>query len=64
MYDEMLMLAVCIDVLAVDALGLVGQLIDKMFKNPPAKDEAADKNLSGYSSRADKADPDDWMSAA
>lgn len=47
----------------VDALGLVGQLLDKMFKNAPPRDEAKPKNVSGYASRADRADPEDWKAA-
>ena len=47
----------------VDALGLIGQLLDHMFKNPSAKPEAEAKNKSGYSSNADRAEPSDWMQA-
>jgi predicted phage terminase large subunit-like protein len=47
----------------VDALGLLGQLLDVMFKNPPSKEDEEPKNKSGYTSRADRAEPDDWMTA-
>jgi len=45
----------------VDALGLVGQLIDKMFKNPPEKPAPSDANKSGYTARNDVARAEDWM---
>lgn len=46
----------------VDALGLIGQLLDKMFKNPPPKSDPGTQNKSGYSSRGDNATPSDWQS--
>jgi predicted phage terminase large subunit-like protein len=45
----------------VDALGLVGQLIDKMFKNTAPKADTQ-KNLTGYTSKHDGgATPGDWQ---
>ncbi len=46
----------------VDALGLVGQLLDKMFKNKPSKPEPGEANKSGYRSKSDIAAPGDWQS--
>lgn len=43
----------------VDALGLVGQLLDKMFKHAPAKPDEP-KGFKDYKPRLDVAQPDDW----
>lgn len=43
----------------VDALGLVGQLLDKMFKNPPAKEEPA-KKFNDYRATTGGERADDW----
>lgn len=45
----------------VDALGLVGQLLDKMFKNKPSQPEPGTGNKSGYRSQNDTAAPGDWV---
>jgi len=44
----------------VDALGLVGQLLDKMFMNPPPKEDPA-KKFSDYSARQPSERVDDWQ---
>lgn len=44
----------------VDALGLVGQLLDKMFKNAPPKVEELPKRTD-YRPREDTAQPGDWQ---
>lgn len=44
----------------VDALGLVGQLLDKMFKNAPAKADDPAKRTD-YRSRDDHAEAGDWQ---
>ncbi|MEN6545302.1 MAG: phage terminase large subunit [Armatimonadia bacterium] len=44
----------------VDALGLVGQLLDKMFKNAPEKVEQK-QTFSDYATKHATAEPDDWM---
>jgi predicted phage terminase large subunit-like protein len=44
----------------VDALGLVGQLLDKMFKNASAKVEEQ-KKFSDYRARDNIASDNDWM---
>lgn len=46
----------------VDALGLIGQLLDKMISGQAAKSPAISKNPSGYSARRSEAQPDDWIS--
>lgn len=43
----------------VDALGLVGQLLDKMFKNPPSKEDPP-KKFNDYRARTDSERADDW----
>lgn len=43
----------------VDALGLVGQLLDKMFKNPPPKEDPP-KKFNDYRARTDSERADDW----
>lgn len=45
----------------VDALGLVGQLLDKMFKNSPPKEDPA-KKFNDYSARQPSERVDDWQS--
>ena len=45
----------------VDALGLVGQLLDRMFKNAPPKAEEPAKRID-YRVREDSAQPADWQS--
>jgi predicted phage terminase large subunit-like protein len=45
----------------VDALGLVGQLLDKMFKNKPSKPGKPD-GMTDYKPRVDTAVPGDWQS--
>lgn len=44
----------------VDALGLVGQLLDKMFKNAPLKPDPLAKRTD-YRSRDDHAEAGDWQ---
>jgi hypothetical protein len=44
----------------VDALGLVGQLLDKMFKNKPAAPEKPE-GFKDYKQRTDTAQPGDWQ---
>lgn len=44
----------------VDALGLVGQLLDKMFKNAPEKVEQK-QTFADYATKHATAEPDDWM---
>lgn len=44
----------------VDALGLIGQLLDKMFKHPPSKPEGA-KLPDDYKPAQTTAQPGDWQ---
>jgi len=44
----------------VDALGLVGQLLDKIY-SPNAPEQPKPQERAGYSARVDHATPDDWM---
>lgn len=44
----------------VDALGLVGQLIDKMLSGQKPKGEEKPKNASGYKPVSSRPQPDDW----
>lgn len=44
----------------VDALGLVGQLLDKMFKNPPPKEDPS-KKFTDYRARQPSERVDDWQ---
>lgn len=46
----------------VDALGLIGQLLDKMFKNPTAKEDEPKKRTEYVSSRSSET-PEDWKVA-
>lgn len=45
----------------VDALGLIGQLLDKMFKNAPSKPEVP-KAFTDYALKTPTAQPGDWQS--
>lgn len=47
----------------VDALGLVGQLLDKMLVGEPMAAPAKKDDLSGYSEREVEEDYDEWMVA-
>lgn len=47
----------------VDALGLVGQLLDKMLKGSPLPEKKKPADQSGYSERYREADDNEWMVA-
>lgn len=47
----------------VDALGLVGQLLDKMLAGEPPKKPAPKEDQSGYSERANDDEDNLWMVA-